>query len=230
MSKGFSPLAYAGFWAVFRPWMKRRISGVSISLPRSRIDPHVPLMIVANHVSWWDGFLLMELQQTLRPNAPFSAIMLESELSKSPFLRRIGTIGIDPNSPATVLSALRELTKRAEDRPDSMIFFFPQGRIWPSAKRPLGFKRGVEVFAKALGETVVLPVGLHIEPLNRAAPHAFVRAGEPCIDGNVSSRALEKLVANELDEILALVSDYGEDAPRQVNGAATQARARSHIF
>ncbi len=221
MSRGFSPLAYAGFWSVFRPWMKSRISGVSISVPRASIDPHIPLIIVANHVSWWDGFLLMELQRVLRPDAPFSAIMLESELRKSPFLRRIGTIGIDPDSPATLLSAMRELSERVKDRPDTMIFFFPQGKIWPSWKRPLGFKRGVEVFARSVGEALVLPVALHIEPLNRAAPHAFIRAGEPLKSADASSVALERLVASELDEILALVSDYGEDAPRVARFART---------
>ncbi len=230
MSRGFSPLAYAGFWSVFRPWMKRRISGVSVSVPRSSIDPHVPLMLVANHVSWWDGFLLMELQRVLRPDAPFSTIMLESELRKSPFLRRIGTIGIDPDSPATMLSAMRELSERVKARPDSMVFFFPQGRIWPSWKRPLGFKRGVEVFAKAIGEVVVLPVGLHIEPLNRLSPHAFLRAGEPSMDGDVSSVELEKLVESELDEIFGLVSDYGEDAPRAAAEAAGQLLRPRHNY
>ena len=230
MSRGFSPVAYAGFSIMFRRWMKTRISGVSISTARSNIPRDTPLLLVANHVSWWDGFLLIELQRILRPDAPFSTVMLESELRQSPFLRRIGAIGIDPDSPSTVLGAIHEVSARVQERPDTLVFFFPQGRIWPSWRRPLGFKRGIEVFAKALGEVAIVPVGLHIEPLNRAAPHVFIRAGEPVAGGEVASSALEAMVAGELDQILQIVSEHGEDAPRQIALAAEQLHAPRHIY
>jgi 1-acyl-sn-glycerol-3-phosphate acyltransferase len=209
--------------------MRTRISGISISTARSNIPREIPLLLVANHVSWWDGFLLIELQRILRPNAPFSTVMLESELRQSPFLRRIGAVGIDPDAPSTVLSAIREVSARAQERRDTLVFFFPQGRIWPSWRRPLGFKRGIEVFAKALGEVAIVPVGLHIEPLNRVAPHVFIRAGEPTIGGEVSSSALEAMVTRELDWILDLVSEHGEDAPRQLAAAAERLAAPSYI-
>ena len=212
MSRGFSPLANAGFSTVFRPWMKRRFSTVSVTTPRAQVFRDVPLMLAANHVSWWDGFLLIELQRLLRPGAPFHTIMLESELRQHPFLRRIGAIGIDPQSPSTVLAAIRELTQRVEERPDSVIFFFPQGRIWPSFRRPLGFKRGIEVFCQAI-DSVVIPVAIHIEPLNRIAPHAFVHAGEPLRDRDgLSASRLELHVQRELDDLMTLLRTYGEDA------------------
>jgi 1-acyl-sn-glycerol-3-phosphate acyltransferase len=230
MSRGFSPVAYAGFSIMFRQWMKTRISGISISTARSDIPRDVPLLLVANHVSWWDGFLLIELQRVLRPNAPFSTVMLESELRQSPFLRRIGAIGIDPDSPSTVLGAIHEVTARVKERPDTLVFFFPQGRIRPSWRRPLGFKRGIEVFAKALGDVAIVPVGLHIEPLNRVAPHVFIRAGELVIGGEVSSSALEAMVTRELDQILETLSEHGEDAPRQTAMAAERLPAPRYIY
>lgn len=214
MSRGFSPLLNAGFSTVFRPWMNQRFSRVHVTAPRAQIHRDIPLMLVANHVSWWDGFLLIELQRVLRPGAPFFTIMLESELRQHPFLRRIGAIGIDPQSPATVLAAIRELSRRVEERPDSAIFFFPQGRIWPSYRRPLGFRRGIEVFCEAI-DSVVLPVAIHVEPLNRIAPHAFVTAGEPLTDGEpLSSCRLERNVERELDNVQGLLNHYGEDFSR----------------
>jgi 1-acyl-sn-glycerol-3-phosphate acyltransferase len=211
MSRGFSPLASAGFATVFRPWMKRRFSTVSVTTPRAEIFRDVPLIFAANHVSWWDGFLLIELQRILRPRAPFHTIMLESELGQRPFLRHIGAIGIDPESPSTVLAAIRELSRRVEERPDSVIFFFPQGRIWPSYRRPLGFRRGIEVFCEAI-DSVVLPVAIHIEPLNRIAPHAFVRAGEPLRNGDdLTAPRLEFHVQRELDDLMTILKTYGED-------------------
>ena len=211
MTRGFSSLASAGFSAVFGPWMKRRFSRVSVMTPRSEIFRDIPLVFAANHVSWWDGFLLIELHRMLRPRAPFHTIMLESELRRHPFLRRIGAIGIDPQSPSTVLAAIRELSRRVKERPDSVIFFFPQGRIWPSFRRPLGFRRGIEVFCEAI-ESVVIPVAIHIEPLNRVAPHAFVRAGEPLEDGDgLSASRMELHVQRELDDLMNLLKTHGED-------------------
>lgn len=213
MSSGFSALAYSAFSTVFRPWLKSRFSQVDVRTPHSSIFPDIPIMVVANHVSWWDGFLLMELHRQLRPRAPFHAVMLESELAKHPFLRLIGAIGIDPHSPSTLLSAIRELSRRVEKRPDSMIFFFPQGKIWPSHRRPLGFKRGVEVFYEALRDVVVLPVAIHIEPLNRVAPYVFVHSGEPIQGDSVSAATLERRVEEQLDHLLSTLTQYGEDAP-----------------
>jgi 1-acyl-sn-glycerol-3-phosphate acyltransferase len=193
--------------------MSRRISGVSITgldfdVPRDR-----PIICVANHTSWWDGFLLMEIRHKLRPNAPFHSVMLASQLRKAPFLRQIGAIGIDPSSPQSVLSVKTELQARLKDRPDSFVFYFPQGRIWPSRRRPLGFKRGIELFIEWLGDATVLPVGIHIEPLNRASPRAFLSVGKP-IDSDLRPAAgdLERAVEMELDRILEFLDHHGEDA------------------
>lgn len=213
MSRGFSRIASAGFRTTFRPWMSRRISGVSITGLTFDIPGDRPIICVANHTSWWDGFLLMEIRHKLRPHAPFHSVMLESQLRKAPFLRQIGAIGIDPSSPRSVLRVRTELQERLKDRPDSFVFYFPQGRIWPSRRRPLGFKRGIELFIEWLGDAVVLPVGIHIEPLNRASPRAFLSVGDP-IDSNLrpSAAVLEQAVEMELDGILEFLDQHGEDA------------------
>ena len=188
--------------------MMHRFADVSVTVPDAHVYSDIPLIFAANHVSWWDGFLLMELHRVVRPRAPYHTIMLESELRQHSFLRRIGAIGIDPQRSSTLLSAIRELKRRIERRPDSVIFFFPQGRILPSWKRPLGFRRGIEVFREALGESVVVPVGIHIEPLNRAAPHAFVRAGQPLRDSDdISAALIENRVEHELDQVLGMLKE-----------------------
>lgn len=214
MTRKFSPLAYAGFSVVLRQWMKRRFSQIHVRTPNAQIFRDIPLVAVANHVSWWDGFLLLELHRLMRPGAQFYSVMLETELRQHPFLERIGAIGIDPQSPSGVLSCIRELKRRIDAHPDSMIFFFPQGRILPSWRRPLGFRRGIEVFCEALKDVVVMPVAIHIEPLNTVAPHAFVSAGEPVRGDSISALTLEQRVQCEIDNVMSILRQHGEDAGR----------------
>lgn len=212
MSEGFSPLALGAFELFFRPWMQRRLHALRFAgLPRD-LPPDRPLLLVANHVSWWDPFVLREAQRLLRPGAPVYTVMLERELALRPFFRRIGAMGIDPGSPRSLLAAVRALRRRAAARRDAVVLFFPQGRIWPSSRRPLGFRQGIEVFAQQLAPATILPVALHVEPLNAAAPTAFAAAAPPREAATADAAELEHAVAEQLDRVRALLERHGEDA------------------
>lgn len=212
MDSRFSPAAVAAFELFFRPWMRRRVRAVLVAgVPRD-LPPDRPVLFVPNHVSWWDGFVMREVQRVLRPGAPLFHLMSERELRRVPYFRRMGVVGIDAASPSSVARALRSLEERLAGRRDGCVVLFPQGRIWPSFRRPLGFERGVELFARRLAP-LVLPVGLHLEPLNAAAPTVFVSVGEP-VEGGVDAADLEARVEAEVDAVLAFLSAHGEEAPR----------------
>jgi len=217
MRSRFSPALLGAFELFFRPWRGRRIHATRLAgLPRTL--PRVPLVLAANHVSWWDGFTLREVHRLLRPDGPVYTLMTEGELRRSPFLRSIGGFGIDPGRPASVRGALRFVRARAAERPDATVVLFPQGRIWPAHRRPLGFRRGVEAFARALSPCVVIPVALHHEPLTAVAPTVLVSAGAPIrVDDGappLDAAWLESAVEAESDRILDFLSRHGEDAPR----------------
>ena len=212
MGSRFSPAAVGAFELLFRPWMRRRVHAVRVAGLPVGLPPARPLLLAANHVSWWDGFILREVQRALRPGAPLYTVMSRTELARLPFFRRLGVVGIDPSSRGSVLGALRCLEVRVRERPDAVVVFFPQGRIWPSFRRPLGFQRGVELFARRLS-SVVLPVGVHAEPLNTVAPTFFVSVGEP-LEWAPGVEELERRVEAELDAVLGFVSTHGEEAPR----------------
>jgi hypothetical protein len=214
MRSRFSPAALRVFDLFFEPWRRRRIAATRIAgLPRS-LPAGVPLVFASQHLSWWDPFTLREVHRLLRPRAPVWSLMTESELRRFPLLSQIGAFGMDPARPASVLRAMRWLAARLRERPDSSVVFFPQGRMWPSHRRPLAFHRGIEVFARAIGSCAILPVALHHEPLNAPAPTVFVSAARPVmVDGDADHRALESAVEAESDRILDFLSRHGEDAP-----------------
>lgn len=215
MTASFSPAALAAFELFFRPWMRRRVRAVRLAgLPRE-LPPGLPLLLASNHVSWWDGFVLREVHRALRPRAPLHTVMLARELESHPFFARLGAVGIEPGSATSVARAVRGLRRRLEARPDAVVAFFPQGRILPSYRRPLGFRPGVELLARHLPPLALLPVAIHLEPLNAPAPTVFVAAGAPILtaERRPDAREVEAAVEEQLDRTFALLARHGEAAP-----------------
>lgn len=214
MAEGFSPLALAGFELFFLPLMRSRVQTRIAPIPD--LPPDRPVFFVANHSSWWDPFILREMHRRMRPEQPLYTLMLQSELEKHPFFRRIGIVGIDPASAGSVRRAIRTFQRRLERHPGACVTFFPQGRIWPATRRPLGFRRGIEPFVQALAPVTLLPVGIRVEPLNDLRPTAFTLPGSPipATSGEGLAPRLEDEVVRLLDRIGSHVDEYGEDSAR----------------
>ena len=91
-----APLATL-FDALFWPWRRMHLRAVHIGGATAADMPdRTPLLFVANHVSWWDGFLLRAVQRRLRPDAAFVTVMSAAQLDRFPFFRWLGAIGVDP--------------------------------------------------------------------------------------------------------------------------------------
>src|SRR5947208_2199405 len=82
----WTPLFVRAFELAWRPWMRSRLH-VRIGQMPATLSADVPLLLVANHTSWWDGFVLRELQRRLRPDAPLYTLMSSAELARFPALR-----------------------------------------------------------------------------------------------------------------------------------------------
>lgn len=211
----FHPLAVRCFESVFIPLMNFRLGELRfLNLPET-IPADRPVLLVGNHVSNWDGFLFREIQKRLRPDWPIYSVMLEQELRKRPMFRILGGLGIEPASAGSIARALRKLKELRSRNPNFFLSYFPQGQIFPSFKRPLDFKAGIDLFVRALSPLTVIPVGLHMEPMSKLTPTFFISLGRPMrIDRpSVVHRVLEDLVQTEVDRVHALLSRHGENLP-----------------
>lgn len=205
------------FELFFSRWRARHLHTRVLDTPPSMPDD-VPLVFVANHTSWWDGFLIRDLQREIRAGRPLFSVMTAHELRRNPFLRRIGAVPLEQESTASMLSLLRSLQEVTRAQPGACITWFPQGRIAPAWQRPLRFRRGIELLVRAIGPCWLLPVGIHIEPLNRAAPTAFLSAGTPvrAVD-RIAVEDLEDAVTRRLDRIAGTL--VNQDASHHVEYA-----------
>ena len=217
MREAWVPRAWGAFEVAFRPWMRRRVGPVLLTGLPAALPADRPLLLCPNHASWWDGFLVRELQRALRPRAPLLTLMLASELRRRPWLALLGAVGLEPGSTASIRAALRRMEGARGERPDVVAAVFPQGRIRPPHARPLGFRPGVRAVARALAPATALPVALHVAFGREPRAVAYLSVGEPVQAADVGSDLaglLEPRVEAELDALHAFLDRHGEDAPR----------------
>jgi len=208
-------MAWRVFDVMFRPWMTRHVR-IHVSGGLTAPDADVPVLLVANHESFWDGFLLREVQRAIRPEACFHAVMLARELRRRPFLRLLGGIGVEPGSVSSIKRLLRSLTLLRHHDPAAVLAYFPQGAIHPGTQGPLRLRRGILGVAEVMAPVAVVPVGIRLLPGLSHRLEAYVSVGEPLMVQSRKDLSLPLLgvaIGGEVDAITAFVAHHGEAAP-----------------
>jgi 1-acyl-sn-glycerol-3-phosphate acyltransferase len=159
-------------WAP-RAWTRRlvRAAGVRVRLHGfDAIDWSVPRVVVANHVSWFDVFVLA----SVLPRAKFVA---KAELERIPIfgpaVRACGFVFIDRENRKAAFESYRAAAVRMQQ--GASVVVFPEGTRGPSY--PLrAFKKGPFVLAIA-AQAPVVPTAVHGTLAVQSRERFRVRAG-----------------------------------------------------
>jgi 1-acyl-sn-glycerol-3-phosphate acyltransferase len=132
-----------------------------------------PLLLVANHSTWWDGPLAYLLSARL--GRPFQVAMEAKYLAHHPYFRWIGA---HPLSRGAARERFRDLEWVGQTlAPGSLLWVFPQGKRQP-AHAPLdALERGAAHLALQRAPVRVVPVGIRLAHLSEQLPEAFLRIG-----------------------------------------------------
>ncbi len=114
-------------------------------------DRNLPLLVIGNHISWWDGFFPYELNSRLFKRR-FHLMMLEEQLRKIKFFRRLGAFSIDPGN-RSVLESVNYATEILRCR-DNILVLFPQGKIHSQYETNIEFQKGWFRILKNAGNPV----------------------------------------------------------------------------
>lgn len=207
------------FWAdfIFQPYLtrlfKRHFHTIQVLGDLPEVPNHLPLLLLPNHSTWWDGFFIYLLNKRIFRRTAY-LMMLEAQLSKYKFFAKIGAYSIEPKHRQGIVESL-EYTVELLKRGTPLISIFPQGELLPWHTRPLNYKRGVKWVLREYGKPVaILPVAIRTEFLGEKRSEVFFLFGDVKVCDSDTFLGMEWLEETET----ALLAELALRILRQENG------------
>jgi 1-acyl-sn-glycerol-3-phosphate acyltransferase len=131
-----------------------------------------PLLIIANHFSWWDGFFIDWLNYH-RLDKRYHIALQEETFKKHGYFALTGAFSIRRNS-KSVIESLTYCRDLLAD-PENLVVFFPQGRFESQYRRPFHFEPGIEWLLKRMeSDFRLLFVANQVEYFDTPGPSLFI--------------------------------------------------------
>jgi 1-acyl-sn-glycerol-3-phosphate acyltransferase len=157
---------------VWYGWIRMKIHFKKIHISGNISENSLPMLVVANHFSWWDGFFIASLNRK-KFHKKFHVMMLEEQLKKNWFFQHTGAFSVKKNSKSIVES----LNYAAEllQNPENLVTYFPQGQFESVNQGKLNFEKGLERLLKKLKNDVqVVFVANQVDYFESAKPYLFM--------------------------------------------------------
>jgi len=136
------------------------------------VDKSKSVLLLANHFSWWDGFLMYYINYKILKKH-FHVMVIEKTVQKVSFFKYVGAFSVSKNS-RDMLASLNYASELLND-PENMVLIFPQGKFRSNFIDEVTFERGVsKVMQGAAGKFQTIMAATFIENLQYKKPTANV--------------------------------------------------------
>lgn len=140
----------------FFKWYIRRKIGRnfgSIKIIGEVAEKNLPVLIITNHNSWWDGLWIEYVNQQIFKRK-FHFMMLEEQLRKFWFFNYTGGFSVKKNS-KSIIETLSYTRQLLADK-SNLVLMYPQGKIQSMHEPVFLFEKGLEHILKRLENPVQL--------------------------------------------------------------------------
>jgi len=150
--------------------IKKRFSRVLLS--GEFRDDRKPILLVANHNSWWDGLWASYVNTTLF-GRKFHFMMLEDQLRKYPFFRYTGAYSVRKGSRDAYESF--QYTLQLLRDPGNLVLLFPQGKLESLYVREFTFEKGADTIVRRVGEQIrVVMMATMVDYFSHVKPGLYI--------------------------------------------------------
>ncbi|KHJ37557.1 2-acyl-glycerophospho-ethanolamine acyltransferase [Pedobacter glucosidilyticus] len=112
----------------------------SFSFNKIEVDKDKAILLLANHCSWWDGFLLFYLNK-IYLKKKFHVMIVEDTAKKVWFMKYLGAFSVQKQS-RSVVNSLQYAAQLLEN-PNNLVLIFPQGQLFSNHVSSIGFEKGL---------------------------------------------------------------------------------------
>jgi 1-acyl-sn-glycerol-3-phosphate acyltransferase len=187
------------FRRVVRGYFRRHFRAVSAQCAERLAKADGPVIVYANHSSWWDPMVSVLLAECLLPGRKHYAPMDAEALKKYPILRRLGIFPVEMSSARGAAQFLR--TSQAILAAGGVLWITPQGRF-EDAREELRFKPGLGALAVRVPEVTLVPLAIEYTFWDERLPETLLRVGEPV---RVAAGASSEMATEQMEQALAVV-------------------------
>jgi 1-acyl-sn-glycerol-3-phosphate acyltransferase len=176
----FSPARFRFFRLAFRRFAARHLRAVRLAAwgapPPDTGD--APLVVYANHPSWWDGVAFMLLSTELFPGRRMIIPMAAEALGRYGFMRRIGVFGVEQHSVHGAIGFLRT-AEAVLATPGHMLWMNAPGRFCDVRERPVPIAPGLVRLVELAPTARFLPLALEYPFWSERAAEMLAGFGAP---------------------------------------------------
>jgi 1-acyl-sn-glycerol-3-phosphate acyltransferase len=169
-----------------------------------------PLIIYANHASWWDPLAFIVLSRHVLPAAAHYAPMDATALKHYALLGKLGLFAVEAGTRRGAVQFLRA-GQEILSTPNSVLWVTPEGHFTDMRVRPAVFRPGLAALVARAGACTVVPLAFEYTFWDERLPELLASWGQPIeiADDGLHSRAewSERLalgLATAQDELAAL--------------------------
>ena len=172
------------FYVIWK--MKKSFNTVIIRGNVEKTD--LPVLLVCNHTSWWDGIWALHVNQQIF-HRKYHFMMLEEQLQKNWFFKYTGGFSISKKT-KSVVETLNYTVGLLQNK-NNIVLMFPQGKIFSMHKRDFVFEKGIEkILTKINGKVQVVFLANIVDYFADVKPNVTMNIAD--YKGSYSISDLEK--------------------------------------
>lgn len=150
---------------------------VSFAVPLA-IPRELPLIVYANHASWWDPLVALLLSERLFPDRTLYAPIDATAVERYKFFERMGFFGVEQHTLRGAAQFLRQ-SRAILQQPGASIWLTPEGHFADPRDEAARFEPGLAHLAAERNSGLLLPIALEYPFWEERLPEALVRFGQP---------------------------------------------------
>ncbi|WP_308914762.1 lysophospholipid acyltransferase family protein [Jannaschia sp. LMIT008] len=181
-----SPAMCRFFGGVMTRQMRGGFRAVRVLKPGlPTLPPDRPLIVYANHPSWWDPAFFIVLAVHLLGDRESYGVMEAEALERYGFMKRIGLFGIDPAQRTGAVRFLRVGAHVLSD-PRRMLWVTAQGEFTDPRTRPVALRSGLAHLMGRVPNAVAVPLAVEYPFWSEKRAEALCAFGPPIEAGGTT--------------------------------------------